>query len=552
MLFSFKGFSQNIHLNIEGKTDKETETIEALNYYKTHSNYNSLKNEIDSIQKSLYQIGYIENKLITLRKINDSLFYSKINLRNKFDSIYIYYDSKILNQDILKTYSNEVTHSSFKLEFNEIKNTLDHLNNILINNGFPFSKLKLSNIESVDKNTLKANLMVSSTKLKRTIDKIKISGYEKFPKSYLKHYVKLKTSEVFDLNSIKQKTKQLNNLRFANQIKTPEVLFEKDSTTLYLYIKKAKSNTFDGFLGFGTNDQTNKLEFDGFLNLRLTNNLNFGESFSLLYKSDENDQDTFDVSLSLPYLFNSPIGVDLNLRIFKRDSSFTTVDQKARIHYQINPNHKVYAGISNTESNNLLSVVNTFSVEDYNSNYFTLAYEFIKPQNFNFLFPIKSSAYIEGNLGNRKTSNNKQKQTLITISTSNIFNLNNKNNIYIKADASNLISDNYFDNELLRFGGINSIRGFEENSLFASLFGVLNTEYRHILSNSIYIHTITDLAYFENKTADIKEKLFGYGFGFGILTKSGLLKFNYANGKSENQKFKLSNSKIHISLVARF
>ncbi|OYX23234.1 MAG: hypothetical protein B7Z06_10490 [Flavobacteriales bacterium 32-35-8] len=114
------------------------------------------------------------------------------------------------------------------------------------------------------------------------------------------------------------------------------------------------------------------------------------------------------------------------------------------------------------------------------------------------------------------------------------------------------MSDTYFENELLRFGGINSIRGFEENSLLASSYGILNSEYRFQLNNTIYIHTITDFAYFENKITNVKEKLIGYGFGLGILTNSGLLKLNYANGKSENQEFKLSNSKIHISLTANF
>jgi hypothetical protein len=50
----------------------------------------------------------------------------------------------------------------------------------------------------------------------------------------------------------------------------------------------------------------------------------------------------------------------------------------------------------------------------------------------------------------------------------------------------------------------------------------------------------------------VKEKLFGFGFGLGLATKSGLLKLNYANGLSENQSFKFSNSKIHISLNVFF
>lgn len=115
-----------------------------------------------------------------------------------------------------------------------------------------------------------------------------------------------------------------------------------------------------------------------------------------------------------------------------------------------------------------------------------------------------------------------------------------------------MTSDDYLDNELFRFGGINSIRGFEENSLVANLYGVISTEYRYRLSNNIYVHSVLDAAYFENKLTDSKEKLFGFGFGLGLLTNSGLFRLNYSSGKTENRQFKLSDSKIHVSLTATF
>jgi len=141
---------------------------------------------------------------------------------------------------------------------------------------------------------------------------------------------------------------------------------------------------------------------------------------------------------------------------------------------------------------------------------------------------------------------------LFNLNTFKIFNLNTKNSIYLRSDSAGIDSDNFLTNELIRFGGIKSIRGFEENSLIASLYSVLNTEYRYQLNNNIYVHSIFDIAYFENRITKTKEKLFAFGIGFGIYTKAGLLKFNYANGKSENQKFKFSDSKIHLSLSAIF
>ena len=152
----------------------------------------------------------------------------------------------------------------------------------------------------------------------------------------LKHFLKIKKGNTFSIDAIKNKTQALNNLPFANQIKDPEVLFTSDSTTLYLYLEKQKSNNFDGFLGFGTNEETNKLEFDGYLNLNLSNNLNYGESLSIIYKSDENEQRTFEANLNLPYLFNSPLGTELELNIFRKDTTFSITNQTANLFYQIN------------------------------------------------------------------------------------------------------------------------------------------------------------------------------------------------------------------------
>ena len=552
MLFSSEVFCQNFYLNIYGDTAYENKVLDSLSYAKTHENYVSIKSEIDSVQNKLYKIGFIENELSAIKKTNDSTFNAHIHLKKLYSDIYIYYDKTLVDRSVINLVSTQVFDTHFVLPIGNIERALILLNSKITEQGFPFSKLKLINTEIKDTNSLKAELSLQSKEIKRYINDIVIKGYEKFPKSYLKHYLKIKPLQTFNIKTIERKTEQLNELKFANQIKAPEILFSTDSTTLYLYLEKTKSNSFDGFLGFGTNKETNKLQFDGYLNLNLVNNLNYGESFRLQYKSDENDQKTFKTDISLPYVFNSPLGIDLQLYIFKRDSSFTTVNQSAKVHYQINSKHKIYTGFTSIESNNLLSGDLQQNISDYNASFYTFAYQFIKTQAYNFLFPINSKFDFETGFGRRKIISASEKQTQISIDAYKILNLNPKNSLYLRVDASYLNSASYFENELLRFGGINSIRGFEENSLLASLYGTLNTEYRFQLNKTIYIHSILDLGYLENKITDIKEKLFGYGLGFAILTKTGLFRFNYANGKNENQTFKLSNSKIHVSLTADF
>ena len=537
---------------MNGINEYETSVIDSLNYNKTHLNYTSILGEIDTIQKKLYRMGFIENEVQNVDKKNDTLFFATLKLNTKYSKISIYYDENVIDTKILKLVSNKITKTYFELEFSNIEEALDLINLENSKSGFPFAKLVLSEIKINDNNTLSANLVIERNYKRRFINNIVIKGYENFPKSYLKHYLKIKKGEPLDLVTIKNKTDELNNLRFASEVKSPEVLFSRDSSELYLYIKKEKNNLFDGFLGFGTNEENNNIEFDGYLNLSLTNNLNFGESFRLIYKSDENEQKNFEANLSIPYLFKSPIGLDLRLQIFKRDSSFTTVNQSAKLHYQINPKHKLYSGIISVESNNLLKNTTNSSLLDYKTNYYTLAYEFLKFQFQNQLFPLKSKFYFETNFGSRKLSNNTENQTLINLDASHIFNFSQRSSLFLRLNGASLNSATYFENELLRFGGINSIRGFEENSVYSTLYSVLNWEYRYQLSNDIYVNTITDFGYYENQLTNINEKLYGFGFGFGILTKSGLLKFIYANGKNENSEFKLTNSKIHINLTANF
>ena len=117
-------------------------------------------------------------------------------------------------------------------------------------------------------------------------------------------------------------------------------------------------------------------------------------------------------------------------------------------------------------------------------------------------------------------------------------------------------SNAYLINELFRFGGMNSIRGFSENSLQAYFLTALLTEYRYTLSTNLYIHSILDYSILKNKLTNenitITENLFGIGIGLGLQTKNGLFKFAAASGKDDKQEFDISNTIIHVSYNVKF
>jgi len=88
--------------------------------------------------------------------------------------------------------------------------------------------------------------------------------------------------------------------------------------------------------------------------------------------------------------------------------------------------------------------------------------------------------------------------------------------------------------------------------LQASFLSAIIMEYRYVLAPSLYVHSITDFGYFQDKSTDIGQKMVGFGFGLGLLTNNGLFNIVYANGNTDKQEIKFSNSIVHLSFKARF
>lgn len=539
---------QTLHLQMASNNESENIILKSFAYQKSFSDYNSLEQEIQNFHKSLTRHGYLESELLNLEKPTDSSYVAFFKIGRLYTKVRIYYNAEF-NPKQLKLMATNITDTYFEVEVTKLETSLKLLNEELSNSGDPFSTLQLKNIKT-DDGTLTAHLKIENTK-ERRIDSIIVKGYEKFPKSYLKHFLKLRPHQSFNLKTIKKKLGTLEQLHFASQIKDPEVLFTKDSTLLYIYLDKKNSNTFDGFIGFGTNPQTTKLEFDGYLHLNLNNTLNFGEIFRLQYKSDESDQKTLDLKLKLPYLLGSPLGTQLGLTIFKKDSTYITTSQFANLIYQIDTKNSASLGITKLNSTNLLNS-SVQHISDYASIFYDINYHHSAFQSNDKLFPINFLIDFSMSLGNRSMERRNETQIKFQLQAFKIFNLNIRNSIYTNISAAILNSEKFLENELFRFGGIHSIRGFEEHSLMANLYTVLNTEYRYKLSTNLYVNSIVDFAYYDNQLINTRTKLFGLGFGFGIRTQAGLFKLNYSNGSVEDQPIKLSDSKIHLSLSATF
>ena len=544
---SYYACSQNINLEIEFLSN----SADVSNYKKIKKSaieITELEKIIDVSIDSLKKQGYFKARVKKITKKDSFNYNSIIELNEQFNNIYIYDVNKVIIYDykIRKIDNKEY----YTVEINELEGFLKKTTKNLADKGYPFNKIKLINIKEIDNSSISANLNVDLGE-KRTLDKIKIKGYEKFHKSFTKQYLKLLTEETFDFEKIKEKSKKINNLGFVRQTKDPEVLFKKDSTITYLFIEKTENNSFDGFIGFATNEESNKLELNGYVNLKLSNTLNYGEEITLDYKSTDNEDKFFKTNIIAPFVLQSPLGLELSLNLTKKDTSYTKDEQSIGVNYLTKNKHGISLHLSYLNSVSNLTIVNQ-STKDYNSKFQKIRYSYLEPNINNKLIPIKFLNTLEFSIGERRDNTNTRKQIKYKTKTYNNFKITNKSSIYLNFESYGLISTNFYQNEMLLFGGINSIRGFEENSIAANKLFMINSEYRFTIDNNIYINTILDSAYYENSLSDIKGYIYGLGLGLNINTSSGVFKINYANGVKKGETVDLKLSKIHVSFSNTF
>jgi len=282
------------------------------------SNYKNLLELKDSILQKVRNTGYFGLLEQPIKKINDSTYLSKIKLGRKFTHVRLTSNAidenskEFLESTLSRKRNNHIVKSS------QLHQRLNELKDYLNNQGYAMAKLQPIAFEFNQTDTVNLTIQITAGSL-RKIDRVETKGYSDFPKAYLKAIVK--KHQQANQKNITAINDKLNQLPFTEVLKEPELLFKKDSTIMYTYLKRTHNNTADGMIGFNTNQEGN-LELNGYLDLILTNNLNTGESLHIIYRGDNEDQTRLNVNLKLPYILRSNIGVQSSLEILRRDSTY--------------------------------------------------------------------------------------------------------------------------------------------------------------------------------------------------------------------------------------
>ncbi|QNM84250.1 hypothetical protein H9W90_08495 [Polaribacter pectinis] len=538
-LFSKSNFAQELSLELTSINQIENKLLQKIDYQKKHKDSISVKREIYKITNYLKSKGYFTNTLDSIKKTAYSLI-SYFSLNEKTESAVI-----TLPHNKIDIKNVEVKNNSFSIPIEKLQPTLLQISKTLDYQGKSFSKVNLKNIKLKNK-ILFADLEVLQSK-KRNIDKVIIKGYDAFPKSYIKHFFNINDKTIFNKDKIIELTNESKSLQFIKEIKPPEVLFKKDSTLLYMYLKKHQNNSFDGLINFASKENGDIL-FNGHVDLKINNTLNRGEKFELFWNSIGDERQEFKISTEVPYIFNSVFTPNISFSIYKQDSTFLNTTFNAKLFYNLNSRVKIAFTYDAENSENLQEKISN-NIETFNNYFLGFKFVYSIPKN-DFFFNDKFSLEINPNLGKRKTKAISSNQFKLETTASYLWDISDRSSIFIRNSTGFLNSDDFIDNELFRIGGANSIRGFNEQSIYTKRYTFFNLEYRFLSSQKSYLYTILDIG--NINTTFKNENLLGIGLGYLFTTKNSQINLSTITGKNSSKNFDFKNSKLIISWKSYF
>ena len=508
--------------------------------------------DVENNQKMVVKDSLSAVKFLDSLSQNNYFFteVKKIEKKENITEIY-FHKGKNFNQAQVTVPAEVATFSQLKTEFftKNVDSLKKAINEKYRNQGYAFNRVKSkfsgmkNSIPQIEISAIKGN--------QRKIDAFVIKGYEKVPVRFIKNLKKEFQGKKYDDKNLVAINQSLQNHPFLLLDKPPQTLFTKDSTQVFLFLRKKKSNSFDGVIGFG-NDKTNKFTFNGSLNVNFRNIFNRFETVNVFWQRNPDKGQTFDLQTDIPYLFKSNIGTNINVNIYRQDSTFATVKLLPSVYLHLTNRQKL--GLRGRFETSTVTDSLFVQGKDFSKKGIGLWYEFTEASDVElFLYKTRIRAeadYITTNYPNEDLD---VVQNNFFFSGERNFQIKGNNYLNLRAETGLINSKNEFaTNELLRFGGWNSFRGFNENALLADFYYFGTAEYRYLVGNQAFFDIFGQYGEINNKNLGLKPKLYSFGLGFNFFLPIGLMSFQISNGNEFGNPVKFGDIKIHWGILSRF
>ncbi len=566
MLVNLPSTAQLIYKLKVVNTDSQA-VFKKVSYKKQVTSKEFILQETNKIYVSLVNEGYISASVDSIKQ--DSLNYTAyINAGEKYKWVNLRYAKK--DQGIIsKLGYNERFFSNRPFKFTELSRFMEKLIVYYENNGYPFVLAKLDSLE-FDKSQVKALVKIEKNVFVK-LDSLVTEGTGKVSQKFLLRYLGIKNGMPYSAEVFSNVSKKIRQLPFVTEKKAPVMQLTDKQNKLFLFLEKKTASQFDGIVGI-LPSENGKTIFTGDLKIKLVNSiLKTGETFDINWRRLQTQTQDLKATVIYPYIAGLPIGVDYNIKIYKKDTTFLDVNNGIGLNYYFSGLNYLKAFYKQRNANLITTkgLENITVLPEY-ADVITQAYGlgfFIEKLDYRFNPKKGISVNAQGAVGSRQIRKNpkindlaystislKSSQYQFEGNIAGYINIKKNHVVRLASQFGSVFGNTIYKNELFRIGGLRTLRGFDEESIYASSFVIPTIEYRFLFEKNSNIFVFAEGAWYENANVSgyTNYTPMSLGAGINFETKAGIFNLSYALGKQYGAGFDLRIGKIHAGLTALF
>jgi outer membrane protein assembly factor BamA len=498
--------------------------------------------------------GYLLCSIDSLN-YSDKKFTASIHLGDRLEAIYLSINDG--QQELAQTRYRERAQSRSDFTPAEVAGLLRKQLESSANKGYPFAKVCLKNV-SYSNDKCFATIDLNEGPLFRWKE-IHIKGDSAIAQKTVSALLRIKNGDLYredDVRSISDRIRQLNYLQ---EMKAAEILFTPEGAELFLFLKSVPVSAVNGIVGLQPNPVTERVSVTGDVNLKLLNTLKRGELIQLNWRSIQSGVQSLNMQLNYPFLFKTAFGLDGGFQLYKRDSTFLETRSRAGVQYMLDGGSLIKVYYTNHQSSllstqNISSSLRSFKTNSYGLSFTRRTVDYLPNPRKGFQLFLEIGAGTRLVEATSDTSTNTRSTTFNAgFQVQYFIPIYKRHVLKLSALSETYHAPEIYRNELFRFGGLNTLRGFNEEEFFASTRALMSIEYRFLTDKNSHAFVFYDQAIYEDVSEKYKRDTpFGFGAGFSFGTNLGIFSISYALGKQQNNPVELRNGKVHFGYIAYF
>ncbi|MFY0653339.1 MAG: BamA/TamA family outer membrane protein [Cyclobacteriaceae bacterium] len=439
----------------------------------------------------------------------------------------------------------------------ESSQALDKIVAYYNNHGYPFASAKLDSFK-MGKNRLHCEISVAPGRI-ILLDSLGLTSPPPATTRFLSQYFGLELGSLYSQKTVDEIVAKSKRLAFLKLEEEPTVYFALQKAKLQLSLAEVKANVFDGIIGLVPGTNGAKSDINGELNLELKNLFRSGKSFDFHWKKITTKTQQLNVSYYHPFIFSSPLSMSLAFDQLKENTVFSNRKLTFGLELLAGAYSNIGFNFQNRQGNTLQDFDEASG--DFDVNFYGLNFTYDKLDDPTF---PKQGIYstLNARVGLKNISSNSLTPSDVKKSNqyefSGLFDLyhpmSKRSVLHARLTSGIMENDKLFLNDLFRVGGLNSIRGFNENHFFASKYALASIEWQIYLEANSLIFLFYDQAVLERQvfSGSTSAKPSGLGAGVKMSVKNGMFNLIYGLGNPDTNGFSFDQSKVHFGYTGRF